>query len=316
MEKIGKKLTVLLGIMVLFFFLFQAMMEEGRAVTFRDEDQSFVKEEMEWRAQRDKQMRSSTSWLTIAGLFWLENGENSFGTDSSNNIKLPEGSVPPVAGTFVLKEGKVKVVAHEGVALKVAGKIIKEKMLRGDEVYPEEPDVVELGNLRMWVIRRGERSAIRLRDLNAAAYKNYKGLDFYPPYKRFKIDSTFVPFPSPKTITIATAIGTEVEMKSPGYVKFVIDGKEFRLHAFSSDPKNKKLFFIFKDETNGKETYAAGRFMDSDVLENGKVDLNFNRSYNPPCAYTPYATCPLAPEQNWLKVRIEAGEKQYKGGHH
>jgi uncharacterized protein (DUF1684 family) len=316
MGKIGKKLAVLVGIMMLFLFSFQVAMEKGRAVAFGDEDQNFVKEEMEWRAHRDKQMRSSTSWLTIAGLFWLEKGENSFGTNSSNNIKLPEGSAPPVAGTFVLKDGEVKVVAHEGVALKMAGKIIKENALRGDEIYPEEPDVVELNDLRMWVIRRGERSAIRLRDLNAAAYKNYKGLDFYPPNKKFKIEATFVPFSSPKAITIATVIGTEVEMKSPGYVKFMIDEKEFRLDAFVEDAQSKQLFFIFKDETNGKETYGAGRFMTSNVLEDGKVDLNFNRAYNPPCAYTPYATCPLAPEQNWLKVRIEAGEKNYAGGHH
>jgi uncharacterized protein (DUF1684 family) len=316
MKKIGKKLVPLLGIMVLFFFSFQAVMEEGRAVAFGDENENFVKEEVEWRAQRDKQMRSSTSWLTIAGLFWLEEGENSFGTDSSNNIKLPENSASPVAGKFVLKDDKVKVVAHEGVILKVAGKHIEQMMLRGDEVYPEEPDVVELDDLRMWVIRRGERSAIRLRDLNAAAYKNYKGLDFYPPTKKFKIEATFVPFPSPKTITIATVINTEEEMKSPGYVKFVIDGKEFRLDAFAEDAQSKQLFFIFKDETNGDETYGAGRFMTSNVLENGKVDINFNRAYNPPCAYTPYATCPLAPEQNWLKVRIEAGEKNYAGGHH
>jgi hypothetical protein len=316
MRKIGKKLVPLLGVMLLFFFSFQVIMEKGRAVAFADEDQSLVKEEMKWREERDKQMRSSTSWLTIAGLFWLEKGENSFGADSSNKIKLPEGSAPPVAGTFVFKDGTVKVMAQEGVALKVEGKIIKEKVLRGDEVYPEEPDVVELGDLRMWVIRRGERSAIRLRDLNAAAYKNYKGLDFFPPSAKFKIEAVFVPFPAAKTVTVATVIGTEEEMKSPGYVKFVIDGKEFRLDAFAADDQNKQFFFIFKDETNGAETYGAGRFMTSNVLESGKVDLNFNRAYNPPCAYTPYATCPLAPEQNWLKIHIEAGEKQYKGGHH
>jgi uncharacterized protein (DUF1684 family) len=315
MGKIGEKLTVSLGIMLLFLFSFQ-WVEEGRAVAFADEDQGFVKDEMKWREERDKQMRSSTSWLTIAGLFWLEKGENSFGTDSSNKIKLPEGSAPPVAGTFVLKDDTVKVVAHEGVALKVEGKIIKEKVLRGDEVYPEEPDVVELGDLRMWVIRRGERSAIRLRDLHAVAYKNYKGLDFFPPSEKFKIEAVFVPLPTPKTVTVATVIGTEEEMKSPGYVKFMIDGKEFRLDAFAENAQSKQLFFIFKDETNGKETYGAGRFMTSNVLEDGKVDLNFNRAYNPPCSYTPYATCPLAPEQNWLKIRIEAGEKSYAGGHH
>lgn len=307
---------MLLGIMVLFFFFLQWVVEEGRARSLVDEDQRFLKEEIKWREERDKQMRSSKSWLSIAGLFWLEKGENSFGIDASNKIKLPECSAPPVAGKFIFKEGKIKVVAHEGVLLTMKGKEIKQMVLRGDEVYPEEPDVVELNDLRMWVIKRGERSAIRLRDLNAAAYKDYKGLDFFPPSKKFKIEAIFVPFPSPKTFTVATVIGTETEMKSPGYVTFKMDGKEYRLDAFSADPENKKLFFIFKDETNGNETYGAGRFMVSDFLENGKADLNFNRAYNPPCAYTPYATCPLAPEQNWLKIHIEAGEKKYTGAHH
>ena len=314
MGKMEKKYVVLFAITVLLFFSLQGAAIEGKAVVFEHEEQSFVKEEMEWRVQRDKQMRSPTSWLTVAGLFWLEEKENGFGTALTNKIILPSGSAPPFAGKFIFKEGKIKVLGNEGVTLKVDGEEIKEMVLRGDD--EKRVDVLELGELRMWVIKRGERYAIRLRNLNAAAYKDYKGLELFPPLEKFKIEAILIPFAAPKNITVATAIGTETEMKSPGYVKFVIDGKEFRLDAFAMDDQNRKLFFIFKDDTNGDESYGAGRFMVSDVLENEKVDLNFNRAYNPPCAYTPYATCPLAPPQNWLNIRIEAGEKKYKGGHH
>ena len=278
------------------------------------EGQRFIKEEMEWRVNRDKRMRSSTSWLTIAGLFWLEEGESSFGAASSNKIILPSGSAPPSAGKFIFKSGKIKVVANEGTDLKYEGKIIKEKVFKGDDAG--KPDVVELAELRMWMIKRGDQYAIRLIDLNAPAYKNYKVLEFFPPRKKFKIEADFVTYPTPKTIPTATAIGTKEEMVSPGYIKFLIDGLEYRLDAFNGNEKNTKLFFIFSDETSGKETYGGGRFMYSDFLEKGKVDLNFNRAYNPPCAYTPYATCPLPLPQNILKVRIEAGEKTYPDGHH
>lgn len=307
-------LVVIAAALVLFSLLFQGTAIKVKASFPEKEDQSFEKEEEVWRSERDKEMRSPLSWLTIAGLYWLEEGESSFGSGPSNRIILPSHSSPPSAGKFIFKKGKIKVVANKGAGLKVAGKEIKKIFLKGDDAG--RSDVVELGELRMWVIKRGERYAIRLRDLNAPAYKNYKGLDFFPPSKKFKIEADFIPYPDSKTVTVKTIINTEYDMTSPGYVRFMIDGKEYRLDAFRGDAKGKKLFFIFRDETNGKETYEPGRFMVSDILDNGKVDLNFNRAYNPPCAYTPYATCPLASPQNWLKVRIEAGEKKYPGSHH
>ncbi|MFB0565257.1 MAG: DUF1684 domain-containing protein [Candidatus Aminicenantaceae bacterium] len=308
------KKQIMMMITLLFLFSLQISFIELKAGLAGEEDQSFIKEEMTWRGLRDKQMRSPTSWLTIAGLFWLEEGENSFGSAASNKVVLPSVSAPPHGGKFILKEGKIKVVANEGAGIRAEGKEIKEMLLEGDD--QGKPDVLELGELRMWIIKRGERYAIRLRDLNAAAYKKYEKLDFFPPRKEFRVEAEFIPHSSPKTITVETIIGTENEMTSPGYVKFEIGGQEFHLVALGNGGRNKKLFFIFKDETNGKETYGAGRFMVSDLKENGKVDLNFNRAYNPPCAYTSYATCPLAPSQNWLKVRIEAGEKKYPGGYH
>jgi len=308
MKKNSRRILVL----ALFSFFLGWIMLDISAAFFKNDDKSFIKKELAWRENRDKRMRLQTSWLNVAGLFWLVEGENSFGTNPLNKIKLPQGSAPSSAGKFIFYKGKITVVANQGVELKAQDKPITQKILKGDD--SGRPDIIALNDLRMWVIKRGDQYAIRLRDLNALAYKNYKGLDFFPPSKKYKIIADFVPYPDPKKVTLDTIIGTETEMTSPGYVKFFIDGQEYSLEAFSGGSKS--LFFIFKDETNGKETYEASRFMVSDVLDNGKVDLNFNRAYNPPCAYTPYATCPLPPPQNYLKVRIEAGEKKYPGSHH
>jgi uncharacterized protein (DUF1684 family) len=298
--------------MSLFLWMLGMMIPPNLKPQSGEEEQTFILKEQTWRAKRDKEMRSPVSWLNIAGLFWLKEGENRFGTSTSNSIKLPKDSAPPFAGNFILESKTVTVTAEIGVEFKFKGNIIHKMILKGDDTG--KPDVIALNNLRMWVIKRFDRYAIRLRDLNHAPFKNYTHLDFFPPTEKFKLEAEFHPFPEPKQVELGTVIGENTEMNSPGYVTFTLDGKEYRLDAFSKEPK--KLFFIFGDETNGRETYEASRFMDADILEKGKVDLNFNRAYNPPCAYTPHATCPLPHPQNQLKTRILAGEKKYPDSHH
>ena len=292
------------------FYLMANGLFANTANAIKNED--FHKEEMNWRGERDKSMRSPTSWLTIAGLFWLDEGENTFGTDKTNKLVLPSGAAPSICGQFILEEGRVKVMAAKGAVIKIKGEDIYEKILTSDN--QGNPDVLELNDLRMWVIKRGERYAIRMRNPNARAYKEYKGLEFFPPSEKFRIKGNFVSYDKEKTIEITTVAGTKAEMISPGSVLFALDGKEYRLEAFKENEKKTKLFIVFKDLTNGEETFAKSRFLTVDVLENGKVDLNFNRAVNPPCNYTPYATCPVPPHKaNWLNVRIEAGEKTYAG---
>jgi uncharacterized protein (DUF1684 family) len=278
-----------------------------------DED-SFFDREMSWRENRDRQMKSSSSWLTIAGLFWLKEGKNTFGTSSACDIRLPAASAPDTAGYYSHQQGKTALHSAQGAEIKWKNQTIRVKEnLKTDE--SGQPDILELNDLRMWVIRRGERFAIRLRDLNNPAYKSYKGLDYFPPDRRFKIRADYTAFEQPKNITVATMIGTDTPMQAAGYVRFSVEGQECRLLAFG-DGKGKQLFFIFSDATSGRETYGASRFMSARILESGRVDLNFNRAYNPPCAYTPYATCPLPPPENHLQVPIEAGEKKYPGSSH
>jgi hypothetical protein len=304
----GKKYSIFL---ISFFSLIILLLTHSSP---QKKETLFEKKENAWRAKRDAEMRSPTSWLTIAGLFWLDEGEYSFGSAATNKIKLPPASAPPRAGKFIWKKDKVAVVAHEGVVLKVDGKAIKKIVLRTDQAG--KPDKIELGDLRMWVIERDNRYAVRLSDLNHPPYKDYQGLDFFPPTKKFQVVGVFRPHDSPQKVTVPTMIGTQTELISVGVVDFRLESKHHRLVAFRSNAQNTKLFFIFKDETNGRETYEASRFMTVDVLDNGRVDLNFNRAHNPPCAYTLYATCPLPPPQNYLTVRIEAGEKKYPGKLH
>jgi uncharacterized protein (DUF1684 family) len=273
----------------------------------------FVAAEREWRGERDRRMREPTSWLTIAGLFWLEECDNTFGSAADNDIILPEHSAPDKAGVFVMERGSVAVIAEEGAGIMCNDTAVTVKTLRSDAAA--EPDVLALGRLRLWIIERGGRLAVRMRDLEAERFRDYRGLRFYPPKEEYIIPATFVPYPEPKLITLATVVGTEAEVRSPGYLQFEIDGSELRLDVFGEDANANQFSLIFKDETSGDETYGACRFMSVAADSTGRFELNFNRAYNPPCAYTPYATCPLPPPQNDLPVRIEAGEKRYMKHH-
>jgi len=222
-----RKKIVLLTVIVGFFLMANGSCSK---TTSAKKNEDFDKQEMKWREERDKSMRSPTSWLTIAGLFWLDEGENTFGTDKTNKLVLPSGSAPSFCGKFILEEGKVKVIAAEGAGIMINGEEIDEKILTSDN--QGNPDVLELNDLRMWIIKRGERYGIRMRDPNAQAYKEYKGLEFFPPSEKFRIKGNFVPYDKEKAIEITTVAGTMAEMISPGSVLFALDGKEYRLEAF------------------------------------------------------------------------------------
>ena len=277
------------------------------------EHAALVKEELQWRQEREWSMTSPTSWLTIAGLFWLEEGGNSFGTDPGNDIVLPEGSAPPIAGRFALNGDSVRVIPADGVTITMGKTAIGETVIASDD--GKQPSIIALNDLRMWVITRGDRRAIRLRDFNAPRYKGFSELEFFPVKEEYRIRGAYQRFPSPRMVMIPTIVGTQAAMVSPGYVTFRLGDEEIRLDAFEAGSDKSTLFIIFKDGTSGVETYGACRFLLADILDDGSVDLNFNRAYNPPCAYTPFATCPLPTLRNELTVRIEAGEKMYGDVH-
>jgi len=277
-------------------------------------DEAYRAEVRKWRADREARLKADGGWLTVAGLFWLEEGPNRFGTDPAGDVVLPDGSTPAKAGVFELKEGRVAVSLLPEAKATIGGKPVSGvSILRPDT--SGSPDVLEMGTLSLSVIKRGDRYGIRLKDKNAAARKGFTGLEWFDVKEDYRVAARWVAYPEPKPVEVPNVLGQIVPMPSPGYAEFTLAGKSVRLDGVLESPDAEELFFIFRDQTSGKETYGAGRFLYADLPKNGKVVLDFNKAYSPPCAFTPYATCPLPPRQNRLPVRVEAGEMAYGKGH-
>ncbi len=256
-----------------------------------------------WRRQRRALLQSEDGWLTVVGLFWLKEGRNTAGTGPDNNLVLPEGSAPPRVGNFEFHDGKTTFQAASGVQASVNGRPAGRAILKPDT--SGAADLLRIRDLTMFVIERGGRYAVRVKDKNSRARREFQGLDYFPVNERYRIRGRFVPYNPPRKVSIPNILGGTEEDTSPGYVVFALDGREFRLVPVNSGDM---LFFIFKDPTARKETYPAGRFLFTGLPEKGEVELDFNKAVNPPCAFTDFATCPLPPEENILPVRIEAGE--------
>jgi uncharacterized protein (DUF1684 family) len=266
-------------------------------------DEAYRAEVLRWRQEREARLKADGGWLTVAGLTWLKPGENRFGSEKTSAVVLPGGS-PARAGSFVLVGREVKVTLESGIAATMAG-----QPLRGSVVLrPDSPDVVELGPVSLQVIHRGGRFGIRMRDKNAAARREFTGCRWYEIREDYRIEAAWVPHTEPRPLKVPNVLGQTETMPSPGYAEFKLGGKLVRLDGVLETPHSTQLWFILRDETSGKETYPAGRFLYADLPKAGRIVLDFNKSYNPPCAFTAYATCPLPPPQNWMPVRVEAGE--------
>jgi len=245
----------------------------------------------EWRRTREENLKRDGGWLTVAGLFWLHEGANTFGKDPGNEIVLPDG--PAKAGAFELRGGKV-TVKMDGATR---------------ELWPDSLDVAKVGRLSLFVIKRLDKYGIRLKDPESQYRREFQGIETYPAKEEYKVTAKWVA--APQKIPILNILGQTESMDSPGYAVFLLHGHEYRLRPYLETADAKELFFVFRDQTSAKETYGAGRFFYSAMPADGQVVLDFNKAYNPPCAFTPYATCPLPPAENRLAVRIEAGEKKY-----
>jgi uncharacterized protein (DUF1684 family) len=276
-------------------------------------DPAYRAEVQKWRDEREARLKGDGGWLQVAGLFWLKEGDNAFGTDPKGAIVLPAGSAPAHAGVFELKSGKVAVRMEPGVEASVGGKTAATLELRPD--VPGPPDVVKLGpRLTLHVIERGGRLGIRMKDTQSPLLQQFTGLRWFPVREEYRVQARFVPHTPPKKVPVPNILGQVEDLPSPGCAAFTLGGREVRLDPVLEEPGATELFFIFRDETAKKETYPAGRFLYTAMAKDGTVVLDFNKAYSPPCAFTPYATCPLPPRQNRLPVRIEAGE--LRSGHH
>ena len=269
-----------------------------------------LQEDLDYRKDRAAWMRSERSPLALAGLFWLKAGRNAFGTHQSNDFVLPAGSAPGRAGYFELKGNTVSINAEAGTPLRLNGHQVDQRELKTD-ADGGQPDVFELNRLRMKVIQRGDKLAVRLADLMNPALLAFRNLEFYEVSPELRVEAKFLPYQPPKKIKIATVAGYMEELDCPGVAQFSLGGATVQLEPVLETPGDTKLFFMFKDLTNGKETYGGGRYLYSDLPNKGRLTLNFNQAHNPYCAYNSYSTCLIPPLQNWLKVPIRAGEKKY-----
>ena len=256
-----------------------------------------------WRHDREEALKADDGWLTVAGLFFLREGENSFGSGPLNDIVLPSG--PPEAGSFFLHDRVVTLRATPGSTLEVEGEAVS-----ATQLYPREDRAdLRIGDLTLFVHYSGDRLAIRMRDTNSSLRRQFAGLRWFPVDERYRVPAQFVPHEQPITVTLQNILGDFETFTSYGSVRLTIEGRSVDMLPVDSDGR---LWFIFRDLTSGGETYPAARFLYADAPEDGWTVVDFNLAYNPPCAFNPHTTCPLPPQENRLPVRIEAGEKAYQ----
>ena len=269
-------------------------------------DASHRQDVEKWRAKHEADYRRE--YVGLAGLFALKPGPNSAGSASSNDLVLPK-STPANVGRFVLTGDLVRFEPKVGVVATVKGRAITGPIeLKHDEAK-DGPDEVDIAGISMWVHLSGERRTIRMRDDHGEVARSFAGFHWLPIDGKYRVTARFIKDPAPRESHIPNQLGDDQVFTTEGHVEFTLNGETVRLRPMTTKPG--RLYFIFRDGTSGKETYETARFLYSDLKGDGTTVLDFNEAYNPPCAFNPYTTCPLPPQENRLKVRILAGEKAY-----
>jgi hypothetical protein len=262
-----------------------------------------------WRTERVTELTNETGWLTLVGLYWLSPGENTFGRAPSNILVLDHPSLADTAGTFTLTGSKVTFTARPGSGITHGGRPVTSIELVSDA--NDSPTVVSSGPLRFFVIERAGKFGVRVRDVASPRRRDFAGLQYFPIAPDWVFNARFEPYEPRRQIKIVNILGLEDDMVSPGALVFTKDGQEIRLDAVLDGADATDLFVMFADGTSGHDTYGAGRFLHVPFATDGKTVVDFNKAYNPPCAFNDFATCPLPPYQNRVKLKITAGEKKY-----
>lgn len=268
----------------------------------------------QFRAQRAKNLSSPEGWLSLIALQWLKPGDTTVGSAPGNTLQL--NHAPAHLATFHLANDAVTLVPPTGgfpAGTTLDGKPAISTKLSHDDEHPSE---LRNGGLLMIVIKRGDRLYLRVKDAQAPTRTSFHGLNWYAPDPRYVVTAKWTPSNPQHSLTIPNVLGQISHEPSPGTAEFTIDGQTVRLEPVIEDPADKSLFFIFRDTTSKTTTYQAGRFLYTSFPTNGldkpgTLVLDFNRTQNPPCVYTAFATCPLPPQQNRLNIAIPAGEKRY-----
>ena len=276
-------------------------------------DQAAHKNEIQkWQSQRLTSLTKEDGWLTLVGLFWLDKDENKFGSDPKNPIVLPKDKAPGVAGSISLQKGQVLLTVRPGVEMTADNKPVTTLELKAD-TDDNGPTILKLNSFLINVIKRGDRVGVRVKDTESRTRREFKGLEYYPIDSKWRVEARFEPYEPAKAIPITNVLGMTDDETSPGALAFEIGGKTYRIDPILEKGET-DLFVMIADETTGKETYGAGRYLYvSPPDATGKVVIDFNKTYSPPCAFTNFATCPLPPRQNHLPFRVDAGEKKYTG---
>ena len=272
----------------------------------------YVKQIESWRAQRVERLKSDNGWLSLIGLHWLKDGRNTVGSAKGNDIVLAKG--PAKLGVVTLKDGKASIELDAKAEATIDGGKTKQAELLDDS--HKKPTTVAFGTASFYLIDRNGKKGLRVKDSRAETRTKFVGIDNYAVDPSWRVEAKWEAFTPAHSLDIPTVLGTVDKMPVPGKAVFTRDGKTYELLPVLETADAKELWFIFADRTSGKETYGSGRFLYADMPKDGKVVIDFNKAYNPPCAFTPYATCPLAPPENRMDLAVTAGEKNYRGSHH
>lgn len=262
------------------------------------------------RTERVQRLTAADGWLTLIGLHWLSPGANTVGAAADNALRLAAG--PAHLGRVTLgSDGRVTVQLADEVVATIDGQAVRTGELRYGTA---KPTLVVAGTVSFFVIQRGDKIGLRVKDSAAVRRREFAGLDYFPTDPSWRIEAQWVAFPEPRQVPITNMLGQTAPAPVPGKAVFTREGRTYELLPIDEGP-GEPLFFVLSDATSGEETYEAARFLYAERPRDGRIVLDFNRAENPPCAFTPFATCPLPPPENRLPVRVAAGEKNYRGAH-
>jgi len=272
----------------------------------------YLQEIKEWDQKRADRLKADDGWLNLVGRTWLKPGENKFGSAKDNDVVIESNKVPDYMGVFIFQDSTVTMKVNEGVNVLYNGNPVKEMVMIGDT--KKDMTVFQYASIKWNLIVRNELYGIRFRDLESEAVKNFKGIERFPVNADWRITADFESYDPPKKMQVPNVLGQVDEELSPGAVVFTKENQTYRIDAIDAGDR---LWLIFADGTSGEETYGGGRFLytDSKADSSGKVIIDFNKAYNPPCVLTKFATCPLPPKENYIKLRITAGEKVWGENH-
>lgn len=266
----------------------------------------YQREVVAWRANSEKKLRAPDGWLSLTGLYWLKEGPNSIGSSEGSDIRLPK-SAPARVGTLSLDGSAIVFSAEPGSRVRVDRKPANPKRKYSVVTDRETvPTVLSVGTVSFGAIDRDGKLGVRISDSANPRIKKFPGKLWYPIESMYLVEARWVPLETPIQLSVPNVLETVTQEEAKGRLEFSLEGATHSLYPLAAD---KGYFIIFKDQTSGKGSYGASRFLNVVPLSDGRIFIDFNKAYNPPCAYTPYATCPLAPEQNILAVPVAAGEK-------